>query len=279
MGTCWLEITDEGGRQRRESLNRGLTRVGGRDGEIALAGSGGEQLHVYDQPPRMVYVGSGSPPLRDGEPFEETALSSGDRVEWKGARIVFRGPASEASLEEIPVIDDPPAATLPATGPGLAPGEVALSADEARAWRRLRAGLLVELGLADKQVARSWQDAVRRGEFDADACARELLAAERALGDPRRASERVIERTAMLARDLLMAPLLRGGRGATRKARQAVKGTVAMALSQLLALLVYSVIVLVMLLLLRHRGLEFDAFFDRILGPIAPDPPAAEPGD
>ncbi|MEO0660788.1 MAG: hypothetical protein AAFZ87_04555, partial [Planctomycetota bacterium] len=87
------------------------------------------------------------------------------------------------------------------------------SADE-RARQRLLAGLLVETGLADKKVAKRWQSAVVGGDFDADACAAEVIAST-----PREAYESpaLLERAARIERDLLMASHMRGVRAAGRR--------------------------------------------------------------
>jgi hypothetical protein len=143
---------------------------------------------------------------------------------------------------------------------------------EHRAWRRLQAGLLVELGLADKQVARAWQTRVREGGFDPDRCAEELLAGARTRLDP----GRVLDRCGRLQRDLVMSPLLRGTKGAGRAARKATKGFFAMVIAQSLALLVYSLLVAVGLLLLRHQGHDPTGWLDAVLEVfgLAPEPPS-----
>ena len=61
MAGRWLDISDALG-TRREVLRDGLTRIGGGDAEIPLAGSGTDQLHVWDDPPRMLFIGAGSRP-------------------------------------------------------------------------------------------------------------------------------------------------------------------------------------------------------------------------
>jgi hypothetical protein len=250
----WIEITDASG-TRREPLRAGLTRVGGGDAEVLLAGVGSDELHVWDDPPRAVFVGAGAQPRYGGTPFTERALAPGDRIEWAGAVLELgEGHASEASFEEIV---DPARAV---TGPGVS-AVAGAEGDGERTLARLRAGLLVDLGLTDASVVKRWQRAVVDGSFDADLCAGAVAAASRAGAD----DPRMRERAGRLLRDFVMAPTTRGARGASRRARQAARGGIAFVLAQGLALLVYSVIVLVALLLLRVRDVSLDGFLDRIL--------------
>ena len=255
MAGGWLDIT-EGGRTRRQALEPGLTRVA-TAGEIAYAAAGSDELHVWDQPPRAVYVGGGEPPRVAGAPLEEVSLVPGLRIEWRGLVLVYGGeaaPEHHAELEEIAVESPPPAPAAATPTAGLGP-------EEERVWNRLKAGMYVELGLADKVAAKRWQEAVVANTFDPDGCAREILARSAVTaGDPR-----ILERSGRLLRDLLMAPVLRGARGASRRAREAARGTLAMVLSQGVAFVVYSTIVLLAMLLLRLRDVSFDALFDRIL--------------
>ncbi len=133
---------------------------------------------------------------------------------------------------------------------------------ERAAWRRVRAGILVELGLADRVAAKSWQRAVVERRFRPDACADEILARSAVAGD----DARVLQRTGVLLRDLLMAPLGRGARGAGRRARQAVRGGLAFVLAQGLALLVFCLIVAALAVVLRLKGHSLDGWVDRLLG-------------
>lgn len=141
--------------------------------------------------------------------------------------------------------------------------------DEAAAvgWKRIEAGVLVQLGLADKKATKRWQQAVRSGSFEPDACAADILSAEKT----RRETARVVDRTGTLLRDLVMGPLLRGAKGATRRAREKSKNLIAMLITQLFALGIYSMLVFFTLLLLRYKGVELDGFFDRILSPLRGD--------
>ncbi len=132
--------------------------------------------------------------------------------------------------------------------------EVSIRSDP---WQRVRAGILVEQGLVSADEAQHWQETVRRGEFDPDACAREVLGSPVSTG----AEERVERRTASLMRDLVMAPTLHG-----RATRRRTKTAAAMLLSQGYLLLVWGGIFLIAALVLRLRGVEFDAFLDGMLG-------------
>jgi hypothetical protein len=253
MAGGWLDITDGAGR-RRHVLQTGLTRIA-RDGDVAHGAAGDDELHVWDQPPRAVFVGSGDPPTSAGRPFEELPLRPGSSVAWRGMTVVYGGqaaPADQAPLQELPAEPAPPPPRAEAA---------ARAPEEERVWSRLKAGMLVELGIADRVTAKRWQDAVVSNAFDPDRCAQDILARSAvAPGEPR-----LLERSARLLRDLLMAPLFSGSRGAARRARQATKGVVAMVVSQAVAFGVYTAIVLAAMLLLRLRDVSFDAFLDRIL--------------
>ncbi len=153
-------------------------------------------------------------------------------------------------------MSDLPEADLQPLQPTRDPGSDSL------AWRRLRAGLLVELGLAPRAAARRWQKEVAAGRFDADACAEEILAGAVLTSD---AEAKLAGRAARLQRDLLMAPALRGARGAARRAREGARGLVAMLVAQVVTLTVLLAIVLVGLLVARlTTGFSFDGFFDSI---------------
>lgn len=123
---------------------------------------------------------------------------------------------------------------------------------------RVRAGLLVEGGHVPTEISRVWQEAVRDGEFDADSAAAEILAA-----DPGPSVDEALERrSAVLMRDLVMAPLVASGR---RRGRSRVKSGSALLLSQLYLLLVWGGLFLAGVLLLRLRGVSMDGFLDRLL--------------
>ena len=142
-----------------------------------------------------------------------------------------------------------------------------LEEGEVRAWRRLQAGMLVERGLANRKEAKRWQDAVQRGEFDPDACARDIVGESNVEPD----DTRLLERAARLQRDLLMSPLQRGLRGAGRKARGATRNGIAFLISQAMALVVYTLVILVILLLARMQGgFSLDGALDRVLSVVTP---------
>src|SRR5262245_57884048 len=90
----WVLEVEEGGTVRREPLAPGLTRVGGPGCEVTLARAGADQLHVWDDPPKLVFVGKGERPRVEGQSVDEIALGGGERVEWMGARLRL-APATE----------------------------------------------------------------------------------------------------------------------------------------------------------------------------------------
>jgi hypothetical protein len=256
MAGGWLDVTDAQG-TRREVLREGLTRVGGPGADVALAGAGADELHVWDRPPRVVFVGSGARPTVGGAEVSEAPLSPGTRIDWSGASLVYGGEAAaadHASLEEVHVPLTSHHAVHAASVGGLDEGQ-------ARIWRRLQAGMLVEMGRADKAAERRWQNEVMSGAFDPDACADEILARSGGLT----ADDAVNERAARLLRDFLMAPLVRGVKGASRRARQAAKGGVAYVVSQVVAISIYSLILAMIVLVLRIKGHTIDGFLDGIL--------------
>lgn len=131
-----------------------------------------------------------------------------------------------------------------------------------RNWRRVKAGLLVELGLADKGAARRAQDAVRTGSFDVDAAASELLGTS-GVDD---GDSRLSERSARLARDLMMTPLQRGARGVARRTRQATRSGVAWLVTQAVVVGFVALMVFVALVVARYQwGLSVDQALDRVL--------------
>lgn len=251
MARAWLDV-DLGEGVLRRDLEPGLTLVGGEEGSHRVPGTGTDRLHVWDRPPKLLFVGEGDGPRVNGERRDEAELRNGDSIDWRGARLVFG--TAEAELEEV---------ELPAPVDGVPAPAPALSTHADRLWRRLRAGLLVELGLADKAAANRWQEAVIRGEFEPDACARDVLAA----GDLAPDDERLVERSGRLLRDLLMAPRQRGVRGAGRRARGAARKGLAYALSQLVVIVIFLLIALAALFTVRVRwGWSVDAFLDGIRG-------------
>ena len=241
-----IEVS-QGSVKRRFPIGAGL-----RAGEglaVPIEGAAGDELHFQTEPPAVRLVGSRTTALLNGRAFERSRLADGDAIQWCGAVLVFSGAA--ATLEELP-----PERIEPADSDALT-----------RVGARLAAGLLVELGLAAGPVARRWQDAVREGGFDADACAEELL---EEIG-PHAEDPRLLERSARLQRDLLMAPLQKGVRGASRRARGAARGGLAMVLAQGLAVAIYTLLLLAILLLLRVKhDYSLDGFLDSILDTVTP---------
>jgi hypothetical protein len=245
----WLDIRGPEG-TRREVLREGVTRLGGPGADIVIPGVGADQLHVWNRPPRVLFLGSGARPLADTTAFDDRLLKPGDAFEWAGHRFLYGGEAAsehQASLEELPSAQ-PVASVAPA-------------GSEARLLARLRAGLACDLALVDGAAAKRWREAVQAGRFDADLCARELLA--RPLGAE--AEQRLLERAGTLQRDFLMAPLLSGPAAARRKLRESSRGLVAFLLTQGLALVIFTMLIAAALLVLRGQGRSIDSYLDRLL--------------
>jgi len=251
----WLDIGGPEG-PRRAALRAGLTRVGGGAAEVPLAGVSSDQLHFYSQPARVRFEGRGAPPSVAGLDFIERALRPGDRLEWAGYTLVFGGEAEAsqlASLEELEVPHEIVAPSPTVTAP--------LEDAATRMARRARAGIACELGLAERGAVQRWQKAVLQGNFEPDACARELLAAP----PTSEGEERLAERAGSLLRDFLMASYLSGSKGAGRKLRGGMRNLAGFLLAQLVALVVFSAIVLAILLVLRVKGESLDALLDRVI--------------
>jgi hypothetical protein len=246
MARAWLE-TGQGAARKRLDLVGGHMTLGGPKSAFPIPGAGNDGLHLFDDPPKLVFVGSGERPRVNGAPVEEVELAAGDTLEWRGVTFVFGCQGGPARLEEL-------------TAP---PAQPAATGASAPAWRKLKAGMLVELGLADKRVARRWQESVLRGEFDAALCTRELLAAG---GDSFPDEDaRLEERSTRLLRDLLMAPTQRGLRGTGRRVREAARWSLAALLTQFFVLAIYSAILFAALFLVRVRwGTSIDEFLDGI---------------
>ncbi|MDA1264522.1 MAG: hypothetical protein O2816_05510, partial [Planctomycetota bacterium] len=131
-----------------------------------------------------------------------------------------------------------------------------------RFTRRLHAGVLADLQLANKKGAKRWQEAVMRGEFDPDACARDLIDG----GVPDPDDPRVLERAGRLQRDLLMMPFQRGMRGAGRRARMNTRKGMAYVLANVIAITVYSLVLVAIMILVRvNYGFSFDTVIDSFL--------------
>ena len=142
---------------------------------------------------------------------------------------------------------------------------------EARAWRRLLAGILVEQGAGNKDVAERWQAMVKSGDFDPDRFAEELLDSVDLHSTD--TESKVLTRSTRLERDLLMTPLLKGASGASRKVRGAVKSGTAALVTQVVVVLVMSLLAFLLLLVLSFKGVKFDPFFQAIIDwiPALPD--------
>lgn len=250
MGESWLEFED-GAEKWRVPLAGVLTRIGGASPDVTMKGLPDGELHVWSDPPKVVLASGDAPLLVNGGAGKGGLLTNGDRVEWGGVRFRFILEDSAPLLEEIQ-IQEP----------------VALAAQEpvddgGAAWARVRAGMMVELGLADGGSVKQWQEAVRRGDFAPDACARDLYAGTGVESD----DFRLLERSGRLLKDFLMSSTMRGQGGVRRRARVAGKKGAAIFISQILLLLVNVLILGVVALVVRARWPEisFDAFFDGIL--------------
>jgi hypothetical protein len=241
---AWLEIVRAGRRSLHE-LGREPLAVGAPGADVVLAGSTGT-LRITGSPARVVHDGRGTPPSLGGRALGDAALRAGDRLEWGDATLEFvSGDVTRPAglLEEIPLAE-----TSAASSP--------------RATRLVAAGVAVELGLADPAVVRRWQEAVRGGEYDADRAADELLASGRAL-EP----SVLDDRCRRLLRDFLMTQALRGVRGTARRARGAARTGVAIIVSQTVAILVYTFLLVLCAVLVRYKwNVGFDGWIDAVLG-------------
>ena len=158
-------------------------------------------------------------------------------------------------------------------------GAAGAGAEGPRAWRRIKAGLLVEAGRADRKVAAAWQKKVIAGEWSADAAAQELLGQGPPVPD---SDDGLEQRSARLMRDLVMSPKLKGAAGAARSARKAGRNFFAYILTQLMVLVVFAVILAAGLIVARWRGVAVDPLLDTVVQylPEAPaDRTASDPGD
>jgi len=242
----WIEIEGPGG-AREHHLDRALTRVGGAGADVVLEGTSRGELQLWNDPPKAVWLGGGDGPTVGGSALDERLLTDGDRIEWSGWRLTYRESTAEAVLEEV--------AVSRSTG--------ATRAAQPEAWRRIKAGILVEQGLADRQLVKLWSDAVVRGEFQPEACARELLAENTVPDD----DPRVVERASRLLRDFVMTPVSRGARGAGRKVKGAAKNTAAAAVAQFIIVGIILLMTFVGMVLARLKwGTSFDGWIDGILG-------------
>lgn len=254
MTKPWLSIRSSG-EERRIPLDRSVIRIGGVGCDVVSPEVSVGQLHVWTQPPKAVRVGGGPELFVAGRRVDEALLEPGVVAVWGAFELSVGGVA--AVLEELPPDSVAPAKVPrgPVSGAGLGP-------NAKRVLDRLEAGLLVELGLANKDVTKRWQSSVVQGEWDADACAREVLDL-REVGpeDPR-----LVERAGRLQRDLVMASFQRGLRKAGRSVRGAARHGSAIVLANLIAFVCFSLIVVAVAFLLRVRwDVSFDGAIDRVL--------------
>lgn len=232
---------------REHHLDRALTRVGGPGADVVLKGISRGELQLWNDPPKAVWLGGADGPKLNGKSLDESLLADGDRIDWAGWRLVYRESTMEAVLEEV-------------TAPTPA---VVTRVVQPEAWRRIKAGILVEQGLAEHQIVKLWSDAVVRGEFQPEACARELLADNRIADD----DPRVLERSSRLLRDFVMTPVSRGARGAGRKMKGAAKNTAAAAVAQFIIVGIILLMTFVAMVLARLKwDISFDGWIDGILG-------------
>jgi len=233
MRADWVEIEVDGERRR--------VRLGAQPRRLAAAGG---DLEITGTPARIRYRGPGPEPRVGQEPLPAGEAPLDVWISCGELRLRLGCDFPEARLESVP-------ASRAASRPDL----------DGLIWRRLKAGLAVELGLADREVALRWQRAVVEASFEPEACAADVLAA----GLSPQAQEALLERSARLQRDLLMAPALRGARGATRRVREGARGLVAFTVAQLVVLSVLVAITVAGMLVLRLVWkLSFDGFFDSI---------------
>lgn len=255
MSRAWLDSIDPAGGSTgaRRELKSGLTMLGGPRGDVSVPDSGSDCAHLWSDPPKLIFVGSGAPPMVNGRAALEVSLRHGDRLEWRGLAWTFGFDDGQATLTEVP--ESAPVRPPPDREIGALPAR----GTEA-AWQRLKAGMLAELSLSDRAVIKRWQDAVVRGEFEPESAARELIAAAPGVSD---ADPRLSERSTRLMRDLLMSSLTRSP---GRQVRQAARHGMAFVITQALVLGIYTLLVLSGLLLVRSRfGHSIDAFLDGIV--------------
>lgn len=260
VASAWFEVEGSGGARRRLDLEPGPAGrlvLGAPGGPLGLVVEGGDRLHLSDdsgESARIVFAGQGERPLLNGAARDEAELEPGDRLEWRGCVLIFR---RAALLEQVvePTASDPTKADA-AGGPGRSNPR-----GEGRLWRRVKSGLLVELGLVPASASQPWQEAVRAGALEPDECARALVEVELSS----EAGARLLERTARLQRDLLMAPLQSGAQGNRRRAKAAAKRGLAYGVAQLLIVVMFVGLALVGLLVGRLLlGWSVDGFLDGI---------------
>jgi len=257
MTKPWLSIRSSG-EERRVPLDRSVIRIGGAGCDVVTPGIPVGQLHVWTQPPKAVRVGGGPELFVAGRRVDEALLEPGVVAVWGELELSVGGVM--AVIEELPPEPDVSAHTRSPRSPAPSAN---LGPNAQRVHDRLEAGLLVELGLAHKDVTKRWQASVVQGEWDADACAREVLD-RREVGpeDPR-----LLERAGRLQRDLVMASFQRGLRKAGRSFRGAARQGSAIVVANIVAFFCFSLIIVAIGFLLRVRwDVSFDGTIDRVLG-------------
>lgn len=249
MSAPWLTLRTAK-EERRVPLDRAVLRLGAGGADVPIAGVDSGQLHVWSQPPKVVRVGGGPELVVAGRRVDEAMLEPGTTAVWGPLTLSLDGGARV--LEELPS-DEPVRGAGGGDRRGLGP-------NAARAHDRLVAGILVELGLAPKDAAKRWQASVVKGEWDADACAREVLDQGAVTSE----DPRVLERAGRLQRDLVMASFQRGLRKAGRNMRGMARQGSAILIANVVAFLCYSLILLAVAVLLRVRWeWSFDDLIDR----------------
>ncbi len=262
MIRAWLILAgaDAGVSGVRFELKPGLTMLGGARADIPVPGSGGDCVHLWSDPPKLIFVGAGDPPRVNGHVAMEDTLHDGDHIEWRGLVATFGCDGGPPRLQELPA--DWHAPEVVAGEPSTAdPRTLAGGAAE---WRWLKAGIAAELALADREVIKRWQSAATRGEFNAEAASKELLASapELAERDPR-----LSERCSRLMRELLMSSVSK--RPTRQESAKPGRPGCGFFLGQLIILPLVALIVIAGMLVARTRfGQSIDGLLDRIVDEI-----------
>ncbi len=261
MTRAWLTLAggDASASGARSELKPGLTMLGGVRGDIPVPGSGGDCVHLWSDPPKLIFVGAGDPPRVNGHVAMEEPLHHGDRIEWRGLVATFGCAGGPPPLQELPTDWHSPESVA----------QQSVSADGGAShgdteWRWLKAGIAAELALADRDVIKRWQGAATRGEFNAEAASKELLASapELAERDPR-----LTERCSRLMRELLMSSVSK--RPTRQESTKPGRGGCGFFLGQLIILPLVALIVFAGMLVARTRfGQSIDALLDRIVDEI-----------
>jgi len=242
-----LKVRSPGQPVRRIEARAAGCTLGDPGSENPLPGVSEGRLELSGPPWRLRVVRGAAALEAAGRPAVETALEPGQPVRWGDVEI-------ELELELEPLGEGEIAAPLADLGRG--------SGAEPTAWRWLKAGLAVELGLADRSAAKDVQASVRAGQFSAEKAAAQLLAKGPVADD----DGRLLARASLLTRDLVMAPTLRGTGAAARAGRGCVRGFLAFSVVQLVGFVLFTLLVFALLLGLRWQGTSLDAHADRLLG-------------